>query len=62
MPPRDLMVHVNVVDFMRAKCNDLLLEVRFFMFALINDILDMVSRTSFLTYTNYLNTFENVFD
>jgi len=26
MPPRDLMVHVNVVDFMRAKCNDLLLE------------------------------------
>ena len=23
MPPRDLMVHVNVVDFMRAKCNDL---------------------------------------
>lgn len=27
MPPRDLMVHVNVVDFMRAKCNDLLLEV-----------------------------------
>ena len=27
MPPRDLMVHVNVVDFMRTKCNDLLLEV-----------------------------------
>ena len=26
MPPRDLMVHVNVVDFMRTKCNDLLLE------------------------------------
>ena len=26
MPPRDLMVHVNVVDFMRSKCNDLLLE------------------------------------
>jgi len=29
MPPRDLMVHVNVVDFMRTKCNDLLLEVSF---------------------------------
>ncbi|XP_078481184.1 kelch-like protein 13 [Ciona intestinalis] len=26
MPPRELMVHVNVVDFMRTKCNDLLLE------------------------------------